>query len=484
MATSPPVQKKPEVLNFHNIRGDFNSDLGIFRINGVVFGWRNPKTKEVIELKAQFVDELEWVRYSQRDYGLVVTTTDRDRYEFVGFRDPDFEVLSSYMKRNWRRNLTLSKHGCKGWHWGQYSLKNKRFRFDVDGRKSFEIPLKELAAVNTSRSDLSIELRTQDISQGVSEDQLVEIRFCVPPLKEGDPIEKAEMLKASLLDLSGLAGSDSDMITMLAYKQCSMPPGRFDVQFYFESIKLHGKSSDFTVSFDNINEIYLLPSSIGGNSFLILSLLNPLKKGQTKYPAVITALEDKREFTHSINLTEEQMIPLKKAIPELKHEMTAVEHQLTGDLLSALSGQPILGISNFKGSNDYPCFECSHKIASGLFYPLQDRFVFIPKPFVIVKFDEIASVDFGRTQGQQTRLFEFQLTLKNGTEIEFSSVQRRELQPFKDFILEKGLKIRSMTTISREDRADMDEENEQAAIDAEDDEDESDEVYSEEEEDY
>lgn len=68
-------------------------------------------------------------------------------------------------------------------------------------------------------------------------------------------------------------------------------------------------------------------------------------------------------------------------------------------------------------------------------------FVFIPKPVVIVRFDEIASVDFERTQGQQTRLFEFQLTLRNGQEIEFNSIDRAELQPFVDFLQAKNLRV-------------------------------------------
>eukprot|EP01056_Protomagalhaensia_sp_Gyna25_P001587 Protomagalhaensia_sp_Gyna_25__1586@NODE_1817_length_1504_cov_49_643003_g1492_i0_p1_GENE_NODE_1817_length_1504_cov_49_643003_g1492_i0NODE_1817_length_1504_cov_49_643003_g1492_i0_p1_ORF_typecomplete_len311_score78_90Rtt106/PF08512_12/1_8e04Rtt106/PF08512_12/1_2e21Phage_int_SAM_5/PF13102_6/0_32RNA_pol_3_Rpc31/PF11705_8/0_5DNA_pol_phi/PF04931_13/13_NODE_1817_length_1504_cov_49_643003_g1492_i05191451 len=308
----------------------------------------------------------------------------------------------------------------------------------------------------------------------------MEIRFVVPQPEEGDAADLAEGMKTEILDASGLASSASDAIVAFEYKQCSMPPGRFSVQVFQSFLKLHGKSLAFTVHYDNVSALFLLPSSAGTYSNLLLQLTNPLRKGQTKYPAVIVQLDDKKEIDVQLNATPEEITDWASRVPEIKQSLTAIECEVAGYLLRAITKKNIIGPSDFRGSTDYPCFRCSQKTSNGLFYPLQSLFVFIPKPVIIVRFEDVASVDFGRTQGSQTRLFEFQLSLKNGSEVEFSSVDRQELQPFRDFLASKGLKTRSRSK-DREEIEDEEDEGE-GAEEEEDDESDDDEDFEEEDE--
>ena len=66
---------------------------------------------------------------------------------------------------------------------------------------------------------------------------------------------------------------------------------------------------------------------------------------------------------------------------------------------------------------------CSHKAGNGLLYPLERGFIFVHKPPVHVRFDEISCVNFAR--GSTTgRTFDFDVELKNGTTISFSNIER------------------------------------------------------------
>lgn len=333
---------------------------------GELFGWKNPRTSKVIQMESHQVNEIEWMRVSSRDFLLVFHTKEGDKTEFIGFRENDFDQLQAYLKKHWKKSILSGKLASKGWHWGEHSLQNKRFCFAVDGKRAFELPFKSLAGVTTSKSDLSVEL-SQD-QKPLAEDAVVEIRFFVPPPKEGDAVEAAELLKSvrnesipfstfclqSIMDASGLAGSENDIVCSFPYKQCMMPPGRFDVQFTSAALKLHGKSSGFSVLFTNISSAFMLPSSVGPYTHLLLTLSNPLKKGQTKYPAVIIQMEDKKEVEVTINASDELFNELKAQIPDLKGEMTAIEHLIAGDLLRALSNKSITMPSSFRGSTDHP----------------------------------------------------------------------------------------------------------------------------------
>ena len=84
--------------------------------------------------------------------------------------------------------------------------------------------------------------------------------------------------------------------------------------------------------------------------------------------------------------------------------------------------------SNFKFSGANSCsITCSYKASSGLLYPLERGFIFVHKPAVHIRFDEIANVNFAR--GSTTgRTFDFEIELKHqgsaGTVVTFSSLPR------------------------------------------------------------
>lgn len=83
---------------------------------------------------------------------------------------------------------------------------------------------------------------------------------------------------------------------------------------------------------------------------------------------------------------------------------------------------------------------CSFKAAAGYLYPLERGFMYIHKPPIHIRFEEVASVNFARSGGS-TRSFDFEVTLKNGTMHIFSSIEKEEYAKLFDYITEKKLHV-------------------------------------------
>lgn len=69
------------------------------------------------------------------------------------------------------------------------------------------------------------------------------------------------------------------------------------------------------------------------------------------------------------------------------------------------------------------CITCSYKASSGLLYPLERGFIYVHKPPVHIRFDEISFVNFARGT-TTTRSFDFEIETKQATQYTFSSIER------------------------------------------------------------
>lgn len=85
---------------------------------------------------------------------------------------------------------------------------------------------------------------------------------------------------------------------------------------------------------------------------------------------------------------------------------------------------------------------CSYKAAAGYIYPLERGFIFIHKPPIHIRFEEISSVNFARGGGS-TRSFDFEIELKNGVIHTFSSIEKEEYGNLYDFINTKKLRVKN-----------------------------------------
>lgn len=79
--------------------------------------------------------------------------------------------------------------------------------------------------------------------------------------------------------------------------------------------------------------------------------------------------------------------------------------------------------SFFHSHSGAQCITCSYKASSGLLYPLERGFIYVHKPPVHLRFEEISCVNFARGT-TTTRSFDFEIETKQGNQYTFSSIER------------------------------------------------------------
>jgi len=70
---------------------------------------------------------------------------------------------------------------------------------------------------------------------------------------------------------------------------------------------------------------------------------------------------------------------------------------------------------------------CGHKSSTGFLYPLDKGMIFVHKPTVYVKYEQVACVNFARVSSGgsgASRSFDFEVDLKNGNGYTFSSIMK------------------------------------------------------------
>jgi structure-specific recognition protein 1 len=156
---------------------------------------------------------------------------------------------------------------------------------------------------------------------------------------------------------------------------------------------------------------------------------------------------------------------------------------------------------DFNATNGKNCVRCSHRATEGHLYCLKRAFIFITKPVVYIRYEDVVAVEFSRAESwmTQTRFFDLKVYRKGENQpYDFQQIDRNEYQPLIEFLQSAGIRIRNLdkeagktiaaegeTTLLGEDFEDDEEdsefEDEGSDEDEEEDEDEEDEDEDEEE---
>ena len=126
----------------------------------------------------------------------------------------------------------------------------------------------------------------------------------------------------------------------------------------------------------------------------------------------------------------------------LSRECSGSTYEVMGTIMKAMVNRKITIPGNFVGHSGTPAVGCSVKAAAGYLYPLERGFIYVHKPPIHIRFEEIASVNFARGGGS-TRSFDFEVETKNGVVHTFSSIEKEEYNRLYDFINSKKLRIKN-----------------------------------------
>ncbi|KAI8783219.1 FACT complex subunit SSRP1 [Biomphalaria glabrata] len=445
-------QEYPDVVQ--EIRGALNPGRLKLQRNSVIF--KNVKTGKVDQFQSSDIDKVQWLKRA-RGFCLkfVLNSGAGGIHRYDGFKEAEFDKLAKFISSYYSISLEKVDMSLKGWNWGTADFEGNALNFKVDNMIAFDIPLTYVMNSTTAKNEVTIEFHQND-DAAVS---LMEVRFHIPPGPDTERDTVAEFHK-NVMESADIIQISGESICTLSEVQCLTPRGRYDLKLFLGFLQLHGKTFDYKIPYQTILRLFLLPHKDGRQMYFVVSLDPPIKQGQTRYHFLILLFNKEDEMTLELSLSEEDI--KTKYEDKLQKEMSGLEFEVVSKVFKAITGRKITVPGSFMGHSGAQAVSCSYKAATGLLYPLERGFIFVHKPPIHIRFDEVASVNFARSAGS-TRSFDFEVDTNAGATFTFVGVEKDEYGKLYDFVKEKKLRVKNIgdkgsKTVSYNEMSDSDAE--------------------------
>ena len=217
---------------------------------------------------------------------------------------------------------------------------------------------------------------------------------------------------------------------------------------------MRGQKYDYKIKYDDISRLFLLPKPDDVHMAFVIALDKPIRQGQQRYQyLVLQTNKDPDEIR--VNLDEDTL--KKEYGDDLQPIMRGSLSNLVAKTFKVIAKKKVFIPGKFSNANQQPCVKCALRANEGLLYPLEKQFVFIHKPPVLIRFNEVESVEFQRYAGGQgsTRNFDLCVSLKAGAasfsnqqEYVFSGIDRSDYTGLYNFLSGKNIRIKNLQEIS------------------------------------
>ncbi|XP_041653964.1 FACT complex subunit SSRP1a isoform X1 [Cheilinus undulatus] len=418
---------------YQEVKGSWNDGRLRFSKQNVVY--KNNKTGKVDSIPAGELNLAQWRRVCL-GHGIKLGTSTGHIYKYDGFRDTDLEKISEFFKANYKVELAEKDMCVKGWNWGTAKFSGPLLSFDVNDNTAFEIPLSNVSQCATGKNEVTLEFHQNDDT----EVSLMEVRFYVPPSQSDERQDPVEAFAQSVLSKADVIQATGDAVCIFKELQCLTPRGRYDIRIYPTFLHLHGKTFDYKIPYTTVLRLFLLPHKDQRQMFFVISLDPPIKQGQTRYHFLILLFSKEEDISLTLNMSEDDVE--RRFEGKLSKNMSGSLYEMVSRVMKALVNRKITVPGNFQGHSGAQCITCSYKASSGLLYPLERGFIYVHKPPVHLRFEEISCVNFARGT-TTTRSFDFEIETKQGNQYTFSSIEREEYGKLFDFVNAKKLNIKN-----------------------------------------
>jgi structure-specific recognition protein 1 len=167
---------------------------------------------------------------------------------------------------------------------------------------------------------------------------------------------------------------------------------------------------------------------------------------------------------------------------QIQSHMTGSFSNLVAKTFKVITKKKVFIPGKFANANQQAFVKCALRANEGHLYPLEKQFIFIHKPAVLIRFDEIESVEFQRYAGGQgsTRNFDLSVNLLTTPgdnlsvkEYTFSGIDKTNYSALYSFLSGKKIKIKNIEEAGGEEEAprgapmynEMDEDDEEESED-------------------
>lgn len=392
------------------------------------------KTGKTVAVQSDQIKSLGWQRFASGE-GIRLLTKGGQLHRFDGFRKDDHAKVKRYVEQNYQLKLEDKESSLNGYNWGYPKFDGEALSFEDDSKKTaMEIPLSAVSDCTNNKNEIILSFHhNDDATVGITD-----MRLYLPPGKTEDDIKefvKDILNQASVIKISGQS------IATFSDLQCLTPRGRYDMKIFPTLIQLHGKTFDYKIPVNTILRLFKLPHKDGRQCFFVLSLDPPVVQGQTRYQFLqfLFAVEDEENVM--LDMSDEELE--KKFEGRLKKNMSGPFVEAFSNVVKAITNKKV-NLPDYKNFTN-SAISCSYKNNNGLLYPLERGFMYVHKPAIHVRFEEISSVNFARSDGS-TRSFDFEVETKSGTNHIFNTIEKDEYARLYDYVTNKKLRIKNRPT--------------------------------------
>ena len=309
-----------------------------------------------------------------------------------------------------------------------------------DGDEMMSMNLTEVSQCvlpGNNRNEIEVQFHESDAVEAGT-DQLVAVRFYIPPDPDADPTAgaddttPAEAFQQRIMKNANIKRTTGDVIVEFDEVKGTFltPRGRYSIELYDTFLRMRGAKYDYKIKYDDISRLFLLPKPDEVHMAFVIALDKPIRQGQQRYQNLV--MQTTKEHAQvNVNLDESS---LKEYGGDLQPVMYGSLSNLVAKTFKIIAHKKVFVPGKFANANQQPCVKCALRASEGHLYPLEKQFIFIHKPTVLVRFDDVESVEFQRYAGGQgsTRNFDLCITLANagdsgGTrEYIFSGIDRSD----------------------------------------------------------
>jgi len=431
--------------------------------------FHHSKTGRKDTLVAGDIDIVNWQRIAGV-WGIRIFTKDGQLHRFAGFKEAERDRVAKHFSTSYNLEMLDRELSVKGWNWGSASFNGSVLNFEVGKHDAFEIPLPYVSACASAKNEVTLEFSANDDAPV----NLSELRFHIPTQELAGDEDPIETFKEQVLAKANIVTATGGKV-MASFKEISSlsPRGRYDIKFYPTFFHLHGKTFDYKIPVSTVIRLFLLPHKDQRQVFFCVNLDPPIKQGQTRYHyLVLTFLQDE-ETELELDIEEDEL--QEKYEGKLDKEMKGPTFEIMSKLMKVTCGRKVTVPGAFKGHSGTPAVSCSFKAASGFVYPLERGFIFVYKPPIFIKYEDVKHVNFARSGGSN-RSFDIEVHTRGDSTYIFSSIEKEEYHKMFDFLKGKKIKVNStgkMDASSIKLGGDIDHNLEKVKADAESDDDNS-----------
>nr|SVE75647.1 EOG090X02Z1 [Daphnia hispanica] len=436
-----------DFLEFSDVSAEIKGSMtpGRLKLTDQSIVFKNSKTGKVEQISSSDIEFVNWQRLAGA-WGLRVFLKSGALHRYGGFKDADQDRLAKFFTQTYKKDMLEKELSVKGWNWGRADFTGSTMSFEVGNHTAFEIPLSNVSQCTTGKNEVTLEFHQND-DASVS---LMEMRLFIQSNDQGgddavEAFQKQVMPKASVISATG------DAIAIFREIQCLTPRGRYDIKVFQSFFQLHGKTFDYKIPSSTVLRLFLLPHKDGRQIFFVVSLDPPIKQGQTRYHFLVLLFNKDEETSFEIPLSEEEL--KEKFEGRLSRDCNGPTYEVMSTVMKAMVNRKVTIPGNFTGHSGTPAVGCSYKAAAGYLYPLERGFIYVHKPPIHIRFEEIASVNFARGGGS-TRSFDFEVETKNGVVHTFSSIEKEEYNRLYDFVNNKKLRVKNTGRSDKSSHAD------------------------------